>query len=368
MAKKSSLRRESANNTGLIVSLIGVGFCTFLVFLFMSIILLTENNTAGVVKINALTANQVGQTQTVKFSWETDEDIEAVQVEIFHNGQKVYSCYSTNSTSLLKRELEIELFYGKFNAEVTLISNVKNSGVRSQEFILFADEYNIISFESELSDTICLQSLEEITSGSEIPTFVYFENKYLLKDFEFPENVFIIPTVNLSGGTESFSIYDVWDSTSLWIKELYESNTSSRFHLYYTDTSAIGILNATMGNRLPKTNYDITLISDGVTVYEFLNNEFNGIENAEEKFTEMKNKYNNLKLQISEDGGYDMGLEEKYPLKAEELKYYLLVIVSEEENIVWWIPNFTDGLADYLKQIFIDLENAGKIKFISDSE
>ena len=122
MAKKSSLRRESANNTGLIVSLVGVGFCTFLVFLFMSIILLTENNTAGVVKINALTANQVGQTQTVKFSWETDEDIEAVQVEIFHNGQKVYSCYTTNSTSLLKRELEIELFL------IRMIYKVAKSG------------------------------------------------------------------------------------------------------------------------------------------------------------------------------------------------------------------------------------------------
>ena len=59
---------------------------------------------------------------------------------------------------------------------------------------------------------------------------------------------------------------------------------------------------------------------------------------------------------------------EKFLIEKIKEAYPTFDIVSEEENIVWWIPNFTDGLADYLKQIFIDLENAGKIKFISDSE
>ena len=304
-------------------------------------------------------AVQVGEEQTVRVGWSSNKNVDKVVINITHNGEKVESKTITDKAILKNGYAEVYAYYGKQKVSVTAYSGAMSKASDTTCVDVYASEYNIAPITATMPVTIFTLSLDEVTRGGTIPTFVWFKRSGAWDWDNLPASVYKMPVATNAEFLKSNEV-KMYDKTSAWVKELYELNPNSKFNFYYNDYFAYGWMDATYGNNLPKENYNVVLLSDGTESFNCFNRHFDN-ENAEANYAEMKAKYNQLTEQVRRIGSYE---EENnvYSVNADDSKEYAYVMVKEEPNVEWWLTRINGTMATNNATMFAELSANEKVK------
>lgn len=309
-------------------------------------------------------ATQVEKEQKVLVSWETDKSIEGVKIFVTRKGNVAYSAFITDSSTLAKRKVELQVPYGKYDIEVAPVRNGRTSESKTKTVSVFTDEYVIAPLFATMPITYFTLQLDSITNNYTIPTFVWFSRGDSWDYSQMPENVYIVPVANGQDITGFNNIHDIFNETSAWIKELYEMNSNSKFHLYYNDILGTGVLDATVGNNIPSSAYDVVLITDGTGTYSAFNGYFEGVEDTQAVYSKMVETYNKLKQEIK-DYGYYNTYSRDYCVNDDQFWGYAYVMAKEESNVSWWINRYSGTMASNMQTELSELQSSGKLKTLN---
>lgn len=278
------------------------------------------------------TAVQTENEQQIKVEWETSVSIDEVKITVKNsNGDVQNSIALSTPSAIAKGFATVDASYGKHTVEVTVGKADGSNKSLSKQVNVFADEYVIAPLVATMPVTFFSLNLPKYTNNYSIPTFVWLQRGGAWDYSNMHENVYLIPTGNYSEMSYYTDPYEMYDKTAQWIKELYEINPSSKFHLYYNDFHPWGWMQATVANKIPADKYDVTLLSDGTGSYYAFAKYLNS-ENSDEVFTEMCRKYNELKTQIAQKGNYN-NKSKNLAIDSEELRHYVFCMLTEEQNV-----------------------------------
>ncbi|MCD8307864.1 MAG: hypothetical protein LUD51_06545 [Clostridia bacterium] len=303
-----------------------------------------------------ITAVQTDEdAQTITVGWDTSRQVDKVVIEVSHDGDDVQSVTLSNMNQIRKGEYEVDAFYGRQTVKVSTSKGIYTA-TETTEVELYADEYVIAPLTSTMPVTLFSLELEEITDGYTIPTFVWLKRASAWNYKAMPENVYTMPVGSATELTKETDEKTIYAKTSEWIRELYEINPDSYFHLYYCDYFAYGWMDATIASGIPAENYDVTLLSDGTASFEAFNRHFNNADSAlnAAEYEKMKGEYETLKTQVAAGGSYTRN--SKYVIDAGDLKEYAYVMAKEEPNVTWWLTRISGTLATDNDEMYAEVE------------
>ena len=312
-------------------------------------------------------AQQVEDTQNITVNWEATKAVDSVTIQVEHGHSIVYSTTLYNPTDILKGTYTVPVYYGKQQVSVTIKKALFRKTV-TKTVDVFTDEYNIAPIISTFPVAQFTLSLNDITQNETIPTFVWFKRGSAWNYSNMLDNVYTIPVASTYEILNYSDKANIYKKTSAWIKELYEMNNNSKFHLYYSDYYAYGWLQATLANGIPADNYNVVLLSDGTASYKSFNDHFDTYTFAQE-YANMQTKYNKLKEEITARSSYTEG-NKGFAISAEKVGEYAFVMAKEEPNVEWWLARIDGTLApitannpqNVITSYVNDLVDAGKIK------
>ncbi|MCD8308088.1 MAG: alpha-2,8-polysialyltransferase family protein [Clostridia bacterium] len=304
-----------------------------------------------------MAAEQVEDGQVIRVGWDTDKQVSKVTIEVSHEGTAVTKVTLTGSGQILKGECDVDAFYGRQTVKVKVTKGVYTA-TQEETVELSAPEYNIAPLTSTMPVTIFSAALTEVTADYTIPTFVWFTRSSAWDYSALPENVYTMPIASpdeITGGTGRNTIFT---RTAAWVKELYDINPDSVFHLYYTDLYCNGWLQATVANGIPEENYDLTLISDGAISFQMFNRHFNNEDDAanEQEYETMKETYATLLEQISAAGKYEN--TDDFAVSWDDIGDYAYIMCREYDNISWWLTRVSGTLATANDDMYAEVSEA----------
>lgn len=275
--------------------------------------------------------SQIDDTQSINVKWDTAANVDEIIITVKNSSKETVSQVTLATPSaVMKKSAQIETHYGKMSVEVTA-KRKSLSTKQTASINLFADEYVIAPLVATMPVTFFSLSLKDYSNDYTIPTFVWLERGGAWDYSNMHENVYLIPNLSFDRDALYTDIYDLYDGASEWIKELYEINPSSKFHLYYNDYHPWGWMQATVANGIPSENYDVTLLSDGTGSYYAFSYYLNR-ENSDELFTAMCADYRKLKSQIADKGAYKKN-DNKLAINTQQLRNYVFCMLTEEQNV-----------------------------------
>lgn len=280
----------------------------------------------------SFTAAQIEDEQKIKVEWKASSNVDRVTINIKNSDNEIQNSVTLSTpTAIAKGYALIDASYGKQTVEVTVKKALGLEATQSRQVNVFTDEYVIAPLVATMPVTFFSLSLPEYSDNYSIPTFVWLQRGGAWDYSNLHENVYMIPVGNYSDMSTYSDPSYMYEKTSKWIKELYEINPSSKFHLYYNDYHPWGWMQATFANGIPAENYDVTLLSDGTGSYaafaEFLN-----APDSDRVFADMLNDYNKLKQQISNRHSYS-STDLTLAIRATELRHYVFHMITEEKNV-----------------------------------
>ena len=338
---------------------IAVAIFLCLIVAVASIFLLTacDENKADEIDFE-MSAEQIGETQNIKVTWNTAEYIDQMTISLYHGEDLVRQELLTDPVTVNAGERTVEAFYGKITVKMEIKSG-DSTASKEREVKLSATEYNIAPITATMPVTIFTLSLPEITDNGRIPTFVWFKRSGAWNWNCLPENVYPMPTAK---GSEFFTSDEtvMYEKTSAYVKELYEINSNSMFHMYYNDYFAYGWVQATIANGIPTDNYDVVLLSDGAASFSYFNKHFDNVETADTEYAQMASQWATTKQQVAKNGEYDNN--SKTEIKAGPLREYAYVMTCEEPNVQWWLTRINGTLAVNNPDMYAKVEANPNIK------
>lgn len=362
-----SCKKSIFDSKKLMLCLIG-GIClVILLAVMISFFVIKGNAIKADAKTNiTLEVAQVDKEQKALVSWTADKSIEALEIKVKHNGDEMFVTTIRNALILANKKIEIPVSYGRYTIEATPIRNGIRSETKSKVAELSTDEYVIAPLYATMPITYFTLQLDTITRNYTIPTFVWFTRGASWNYSAMPENVYVMPVAEADRVEEFTSLKVIYHKTALWVKELYEINPEAKFHFYYNDIVANGLIDATVGNDLPASSYDAVLITDGTGTYSKFNAHFENATDISAIEKEMRDNYSKLKQEVK-DHGYinDLGNNYTFCLDDEAFFGYAYTMVQEETNVTWWITRFSGTMANNMQQKLNDLCGAGKLKTLS---
>ncbi|MCD8286356.1 MAG: hypothetical protein LUD50_03900 [Clostridia bacterium] len=304
-----------------------------------------------------ITAEQTEEdAQTITVGWDTSKQVNKVVIEVSHDGDDVQSVTLSNMNQIRKGEYVLDAFYGRQTVKVTTKRGIYTAS-ETMTVELSASEYVIAPLTSTMPVTLFSLELENITEEYTIPTFVWFKRPGAWNYKVLPDNVYTMPVASATELTTETDEKTIYSRTSEWIRELYEINPDSYFHLYYCDYFAYGWMDATIALGIPAENYDVTLLSDGTASFEYFNQHFNNEDQSvnSAEYERMKGEYETLKSQVAEGGSYTR--KSKYVIDANDLREYAYVMAKEEPNVTWWLTRISGTLATDNDEMYAEVES-----------
>lgn len=327
-----------------------IAFITLFVLIFLSLTIWKRSL--------SISASQVDNTQQIILNWEVSGDIDSLEIQVSHQDDLVYYRKIKNKKEIQKGTATVDAFYGKQTVKIK-INNKFFSTSKIKTVALTTSEYVIAPITATMPVTLFSLSLKEITKDYSIPTFVWFKRGDVWDYDKLPNNVYPVPVATKEQIKDGANQKVMYKKTSSWIKELYELNKESYFNLYYNDYYAYGWLDATIANGIPKENYEVTLLSDGVASFAYFNEHFDNPD-AKVNYAIMKKEYNALKLEIAKRGYYKEN-SDKFTIDALALREYAYVMAKEEDNLNWWVTRINGTMANNNKEIYEELENTSSV-------
>ena len=207
-----------------------------------------------------------------------------------------------------------------------------------------AQEYNIAYLNATFPVVLFTLSLWEnqnsITKGAKgnpIPTFCVFERANSWNWEKLPEHVYRLPYAEEECYQELNS--KAWvenrDAMAAYVKDLYEISPNARFYLYTVDNYSEHIPMMMDANRIPQSQYDAVLLSDGAGTYVVFNRVYQDDLDGS-KYRSMCEKWETCRRSSFEQGVY-------VPIEGEAqgLPEYAAVAAAQD-NVAWWVAR-TNG-------------------------
>ena len=318
------------------------------------------------IKISDVVCTQVLNNQKANISWELeDTNPDKVVITIINSKNvEVYKTEISNPTQLAKRNIIVDVPYGKYKVDVETIARSKRDS-KQVDLEVFTDEYVIAPLVATMPVTMFSLQLDEITNDLSIPTFVWLSRGRAWDYSKLPDNVNLIPFGSFSSMSYDSDITEMYEQTALWVKELYEMNNTSVFHFYFNDFHPQGFYLATYSIGLPVANYDVTMMSDG-TASGFVFDRTYLSSDAEEKYTnELLPQYNAIKEEF-QNVGIDYNKWKRTTSSTHELADYILCMLKEEPNVKLQLARrFNASANDTINAWVEDLKTATKIQNLS---
>lgn len=239
-------------------------------------------------------------------------------------------------------EVEFQMDFGNY-AKYYVTVEYKVSGVtvetQQQVFGVTASEYNLAPVSATLPVLYFSLSLWDInvsdTTGNPVPTIVMLTRASAYDWDNLPDNVYGMPYMTdeqLHSGSDHI-IY------ANYVKDLYEMNPESKFHLYINDIDCSVIQWIIYANQIPEGQYTITMMSDGSATYSIMNDTY-GVEDPQAKHQELIQTWNEAKAEAYETGTWtsDWGWHSHWDC--------MYAVLSCEPGTQWWVAKnnlFTSG-------------------------
>ena len=347
---------------------VGIGLIAISLISLLVVKLVERKNTLNFLDHTlSVEAKQIDKTQKINVSWETDKLIDSVTIEVKHGEDIVNKVEIHNPTIILQGNYQIDAFYGKQTVNVTTYNaqdKYEVTKTKTVECNLWTDKYVIAPIPATMAVTMFTLDLETITDNYQTPTFVWFKRSGVWNYNEMPNNVQLIPVLATDDFEHEKHESIIYEKVSRWVGELYEINPNSKFDFYINDIYGYGWMEATYGNNIPIENYHVTLLSDGLGSFGHFNINFDN-ENAEARYAEMKQLYDEVKQGLKTDIDY---IRKRPEILATRLRQHAYLMVKEEPNVEWWLTRVSKTMANNNAEVYEDLNNlvtAGKIRVVN---
>ncbi|MDE6889299.1 MAG: leucine-rich repeat domain-containing protein [Eubacterium sp.] len=247
-----------------------------------------------------------------------------------------------DGTDVYQAELEN---FGKHYVTLTYKGGGKTIAVSKEAVVgIAAQEYNIAYLNATFPVVLFTLSLWEnencITKGAQgnpIPTFCVFERAYSWDWEKLPENVHRLPYADdiCYEGRNSNNWLENRKNAAAYIKELYEISPDARFHLYTVDNYPEHIPMLLDANQIPKSQYDVVLLSDGVGTYSIFNRVFQDDADGS-KYRGLCTKWEECGRKSAKEGKYAAIEDGEWGLQE------YASVAAKEDNVYWWVAR-TNG-------------------------
>ena len=293
-------------------------------------------------KVNTTcTTMELAGAETLLGSGEADRvRVDAVMT---YNGQTTRSVTKTVSLSETGEngKTEIDLGdYGKWTVTVTFLKG--ETEVRKTADLtagIVADVYNIAPVSATLPVTFFSLNLwGDAGIRQNGPTILMMERPGAYDWNALPDGVYAIPYMtkedvsyqspSFDGASERFKGNEVIMAD--YVKDLMALNPSSFIHLYCVDVYTQLIPKIIYANRIPETQYDITLMSDGSFTYAQFSSVYGDADPAA-KHSQLVSEWQEAKANTYENGELDPALTHGF------CKTCFWAAVDSEPNARMWV-------------------------------
>ncbi len=231
--------------------------------------------------------------------------------------------------------------YGKFrSAKITLMSGDKKyMEFEPDNIVVTSDRYNFAPISASYPVLVFSLKLKEITENGTIPTFVMLERHDHYNWDKLYYGVTVIPNV---APENAYALFErgSYEKMSEYIGELYELNPDSHFTLYCNDTMPELILQMCYANKIPESNFNAVLMTDGSGTASYINSAFGNIDDPYARLDSMSAEWKKLKKHVYENGyDYNDILKVEFP-RLPDIWYAILwkydYVIARDVNVEWW--------------------------------
>jgi uncharacterized protein YjdB len=304
---------------------------------------------------------QVGETTNVSVSPDAIDELTAngiadsvsVTARMSYGGAITREVSAGQSLASIQRE-GMQLDFGTYGPFTVTTEYKKNDVVvesNEQTVGVTASQYNIAPLSATLPAVMFSLSLWDITSNKagNVPTIIMLDRPSAYDWNNLPTNTYAMPYLSETAiqGTSDYTAF------ADYVGDLYRLNPSASFHLYINDITCSYIQQVLYANRIPSSNYAITMLSDGSASYQFFNEAYN-VADPVAKHQSMIDAWNKAKSEAYATGAVSAG----YGWHEHWDSMY--AVVDSETSIDWWLTRpalFTNG-GSVLEQ----LKNDPKVK------
>jgi hypothetical protein len=235
--------------------------------------------------------------------------------------------------------------YGKFTVTATFYkNNVAVASTAAQTVNIIANEYNIAPISATLPVTFFsislwgTNNLRTATSGEPIPTIMLMERPSAWNWDQLPAGVYPLPYLTQQEVAYQPPVFSeaaakfMKDSEAMtaYVTDLYAANPSARFNLYVCDYYLGLIQSILYANKIPQSQYSITVLSDGSFSYTKFSAVYSDPTPQATHATLVTN-WNNAKTQAYATGKVTLGFTLNAP------NNYLYAAVVSEPGARWWL-------------------------------
>ena len=241
--------------------------------------------------------------------------------------------------------------YGKYTVKIEILKGKDVIKTITKEDIgVVAEEYNFANLNATMPALLTSLNLWEISKNAEkepIPTFMVLERTRAYNWDKLPENVYSVPYLTDSETTTQASIAPRTDNqTAAYLKDLYELNPSSKFHIYCADNYTRVIISLLYQNNIPDSNSTITMVSDGADTYKNFQAVYQSSKDVNKQHDDMKAEYKALVQKAKDTKSIPDFSTMKYysGMQTTGLNRYEYAVFDVEKEkdanrIQWWVIN-----------------------------
>lgn len=216
-------------------------------------------------------------------------------------------------------------YYNKKGKRLKTVT-LKNTGV-------IAKEYNIAVVNGSYGPLLLSLSLWDVTKnqdGGTIPTCIAYSRPSSYDWTKMPAGVYSNP---LAKNPKSGNLKKKSEMMTKYVADLRSLNKNSKFHFYFADNYVYGILQMAAGNRIPESQYDVTLLSDGSGTAAYFDEMYSG-EDASSVHNTACAEWKIMKKAYADGHRVDVS-SMKYQNYG--LGRYAYAAVDTASNVKWWI-------------------------------
>ena len=280
---------------------------------------------------------QVEKEQKLTLTWDVKDTLKSLKVTVKHGDMVVFE-QTLIGDALKAGTIDIDAYYGKHSVRVVTMENDGTKAQANKTVAISADEYVIAPISGSMPQLYFTLNMKEITNDYTIPTFVWLARPGSWDWNKLPQNVYAMPTVDISEVLTHNNYNRMEEVTDAYIEELYSINPDAKFHLYINDYNTYLYAKLMAGNGIPEENYTVVLLSDGGASYKEFQNAFNSEDanfDADAKYAEMAQNLQALMAEVREAKNYYWS--DSFTVNTSEIRSYAYVIAKEMTNVEWWV-------------------------------
>lgn len=230
--------------------------------------------------------------------------------------------------------------FGTYTTKVKFYKGSKLVKTKTlKKVTIIAQEYNIGDFNGTFgplyySLSLWDKSVVRGSAGNPIPSIIALSRDDSYSWSNLPSNVYACP---LASSPKKGNFVTKTAIMRDYVGQLKKANKNSKFHFYFADNYVQGVFDVITPNKISKSKYDVTFITDGSGSYVWFNSVYGGT-NAQSVHNGMVKEWKNL-ISKAEAGKKVSASSLKYRTGGKSLgmSKYTYAAVCGSPNIKWWV-------------------------------